>query len=186
MYKRQGNKYPQDTEVLKHKLDVRGLRICNAWFSTLFTSQPYEVTEEAFLKHRDRLYALGARVIGASEQGDSIQGKPLNIFGDQKPVYTEEEWKKVTEGFNRLGKLAAEKGMKLTCHHHMGTGVQTEAEICLLYTSQRLCRHAGGEPCLLQGYAQPGCAGGVHPGGEGAIRYHGQPHLKKRSALKYI
>ena len=46
-----GNKYPQDTEVLKHKLDVRGLRICNAWFSTLFTSQPYEVTEEAFLKH---------------------------------------------------------------------------------------------------------------------------------------
>ena len=124
-----GNKYPQDTEVLKHKLDVRGLRICNAWFSTLFTSQPYEVTEEAFLKHRDRLYALGARVIGASEQGNSIQGKPLNIFGDQKPVYTEEEWKKVTEGFNRLGKLAAEKGMKLTCHHHMGTGVQTEAEI---------------------------------------------------------
>lgn len=51
---------------------------------------------------------------------------------------------------------------------------------------QRLCRHAGGEPCLLQGYAQPGCAGGVHPGGEGAIRYHGQPHLKKRSAWRYI
>ena len=124
-----GNKYPQDVAVLKHKLDVRGLQICNAWFSTLFTSQPYEVTEEAFLKHRDRLYALGARMIGASEQGDSIQGKPINIFGNEKPVYTEEEWKKVCEGFNRLGKLAAEKGMKLTCHHHMGTGVQTVEEI---------------------------------------------------------
>ena len=123
-----GNKYPQDVEVLRHKLEVRGMCICNAWFSTLFTSQPYEVTEEAFIRHRDRLYALGARVIGASEQGNSIQGKPLNIFGD-KPVYTEEEWKKVTEGFNRLGRLAAEKGMKLTCHHHMGTGVQTVEEI---------------------------------------------------------
>ena len=123
-----GNKYPQDVEVLRHKLEVRGLRICNAWFSTLFTSQPYEVTEEAFIRHRDRLHALGARVIGASEQGNSIQGKPLNIFGD-KPVYTEEEWQKVTEGFNRLGRLAAEKGMKLTCHHHMGTGVQTVEEI---------------------------------------------------------
>ena len=44
-------------------------------------------------------------------------------------MYTEEEWKKVTEGFNRLGKLAAEKGMRLTCHHHMGTGVQTVEEI---------------------------------------------------------
>ena len=124
-----GNKYPQDVNVLRHKLEVRGLQICNAWFSTLFTSQPYEVTEEAFLKHRDRLYALGARMIGASEQGNSIQGKPLNIFGPEKPEYTEEEWHKVCEGFNRLGKLAAEKGMKLTCHHHMGTGVQTVAEI---------------------------------------------------------
>ena len=123
-----GNKYPQDVEVLRHKLEVRGMCICNAWFSTLFTSQPYEVTEEAFIRHRDRLHALGARVIGASEQGNSIQGKPLNIFGD-KPGYTEEEWKKVTEGFNRLGRLAAEKGMKLTCHHHMGTGVQTVEEI---------------------------------------------------------
>ncbi len=124
-----GNKYPQDVEVLKHKLDVRGMRICNAWFSTLFTSEPYEVTEEAFIRHRDRLHVLGAKVIGASEQGNSIQGKPLNIFGNDKPVYTEEEWKKVTEGYNRLGKLAAEKGMRLTCHHHMGTGVQTVAEI---------------------------------------------------------
>ena len=123
-----GNKYPQDVKVLRHKLEVRGMCICNAWFSTLFTSQPYEVTEEAFIRHRDRLHALGARVIGASEQGNSIQGKPLNIFGD-KPVYTEEEWKKVTEGFNRLGRLAVEKGMKLTCHHHMGTGVQTVEEI---------------------------------------------------------
>ena len=25
-----GNKYPQDVAVLKHKLDVRGLQICNA------------------------------------------------------------------------------------------------------------------------------------------------------------
>ena len=124
-----GNKYPQDVAVLKHKLDVRGLQICNAWFSTLFTSEPYEVTEQAFIRHRDRLFALGARMIGASEQGNSIQGKNINIFGDSKPVYTEEEWKKVCEGFNRLGRLAAEKGMKLTCHHHMGTGVQTVEEI---------------------------------------------------------
>ncbi|MBQ4581321.1 MAG: myo-inosose-2 dehydratase, partial [Clostridia bacterium] len=72
-----GNKYPQDVAVLKHKLDVRGLQICNAWFSTLFTSEPYEVTIRNFIAHRDRLHALGARVIGASEQGNSIQGKPL-------------------------------------------------------------------------------------------------------------
>ncbi len=124
-----GNKYPKDVAVLKHKLDVRGLTICNAWFSTLFISEPMEVTVKNFIEHRDRLYALGARVIGASEQGDSIQGKDLNIFGDNKPRWTDAEWDRVIAGYNELGKLAKEKGMTLTMHHHMGTGVQTAEEI---------------------------------------------------------
>ncbi len=123
-----GNKYPKDTAVLKHKLDVRGLTICNAWFSTLFTSEPYEVTVKNFIAHRDRLHALGAKVIGASEQGNSIQGKPVSIFGE-KPVYTDAQWDLIVKGFNEMGRLAKEKGMYFTIHHHMGTGVQTAEEI---------------------------------------------------------
>ena len=124
-----GNKYPQDPAVLKHYLDVRGLQICNAWFSSLFTSEPFEVTKKAFIAHRDRLNALGAKIIGASEQGNSIQGKPLNIFGPDKPVYTRDQWKAVAEGYNELGRLAKDVGMTLTIHHHMGTGIQTAEEI---------------------------------------------------------
>ncbi len=124
-----GNKYPRDPAVLKHYLDVRGLQICNAWFSSLFTSDPYEVTKEAFIAHRGRLNALGARIIGASEQGNSIQGKHLNIFGPDKPVFTSEQWKIVSEGYNKLGRLARDVGMTLTIHHHMGTGIQTAGEI---------------------------------------------------------
>ena len=124
-----GNKYPKDPAVLKHYLGVRGLKICNAWFSSLFTSEPYKVTEDAFIAHRDRLNTLGAKIIGASEQGNSIQGKPLNIFGPDKPVYTSEQWKAVSEGYNKLGRLARDAGMTLTIHHHMGTGIQTAEEI---------------------------------------------------------
>ena len=123
-----GNKYPKDVETLKHKLDVRGMRICNAWFSPLLLSEGYEATIEAFIKHRDFLHALGAKVIGASEQGNSIQGKDVSIFGE-KPVYTDEQWELIAKGFNEMGRLAKEKGMYFTVHHHMGTGVQTEAEI---------------------------------------------------------
>lgn len=123
-----GNKYPKDVETLKHKLDVRGMRICNAWFSSLLLSDGYEATIEAFIKHRDFLHALGAKVIGASEQGNSIQGKDLSIFG-AKPVYTDEQWALIAKGFNEMGRLAKEKGMYFTVHHHMGTGVQTEEEI---------------------------------------------------------
>ena len=125
-----GNKYPKDPEVLKHKLDVRGLQVCNAWFSSLLTSEPYEVTIQNFIAHRDKLNFLGAKVIGASEQGNSIQGKlDVPILGPDKPVYTEEQWKTVCKGFNEMGALAREKGMYFTVHHHMGTGVQTVEEI---------------------------------------------------------
>ncbi|MBQ6480082.1 MAG: hypothetical protein IJI45_03095, partial [Anaerolineaceae bacterium] len=80
-----GNKYPKDPEVLKHKLDVRGLQVCNAWFSSLLTSEPYEVTIQNFIAHRDKLNFLGAKIIGASEQGNSIQGKlDVPILGPDK------------------------------------------------------------------------------------------------------
>lgn len=123
-----GNKYPKDPDVLKHYLDVRDLRICNAWFSSLLLSDGYDATIEAFIKHRDFLHALGAKVIGASEQGNSIQGKNVSIFGN-KPVYTDEQWELIVKGFNEMGRLAREKDMYFTVHHHMGTGVQTADEI---------------------------------------------------------
>jgi inosose dehydratase len=123
-----GNKYPKDPKVLNKALELRGLTICNAWFSSFLTTKPYKEVEKEFIKHRDFLYAVGARVIGAAEQGHSIQGQDKPVF-DAKPVFTGEEWKNLCEGLNKLGKRAAEKGMRLTYHHHMGTGVQTAAEI---------------------------------------------------------
>lgn len=124
-----GNKYPGDTATLKHYLDVRGLQICNAWFSSYLTSKPYEETIEAFKAHCDKLYELGAKVIGASEQGNSIQGDLAKSILDEKPYYTEEEWQTVAKGFNEMGAYARSKGMYFTVHHHMGTGVQTVEEI---------------------------------------------------------
>jgi inosose dehydratase len=124
-----GNKYPKDAAILKKYLDLRGLSVCNAWFSTYFTSRAEEETIKAFIRHRDFLHALGAKVIGASEQGNSIQGRlDMPILGS-KPVYTDKEWSQVAVGLERLAVLAKEKGMLLSYHHHMGTGVQYMDEI---------------------------------------------------------
>lgn len=124
-----GNKYPRDPEVLKSYLEPRGLSVASAWISLYLTSEPYEVTEEAFIKHRDFLYEMGAKVIVVSEQGNSIQGKLDKALFKEKPVFTEEEWKLLIEGLEKLGKLAHEKDMEIVYHHHMGTGVQTTEEI---------------------------------------------------------
>lgn len=123
-----GNKYPKDKEVLKKALGLRGLTICNQWFSAFLISKPFEETANAFSKQLDFLKYEGADVIGVSEQSYSIQGKDQPIF-EGKYVMNDHEWDLLCSGLNRLGKIAKEKGMKLTFHHHMGTVVQNEDEI---------------------------------------------------------
>ncbi|KGI37515.1 myo-inosose-2 dehydratase [Clostridium tetani] len=124
-----GNKYPRDTKVLKRALELRDMQIASAWFSAFLTTKPYEETEKAFIKHRDFLYEMRSKVIVISEQGHSIQGKMETPIFEEKPIFTEEEWKDLAKGLNKLGKLAKEKNMKVVYHHHMGTGVQTTEEI---------------------------------------------------------
>lgn len=124
-----GNKYPKDVKVLKKALDLRGLQIASAWFSSFLTTKPYEETKKAFIEHRDFLHAMGAKVIVVSEQGHSIQGQMDTPIFDGKYIMNEEEWKMLADGLNKLGKLAQEKDMKIVYHHHMGTVVQTTEEI---------------------------------------------------------
>ncbi|NQX45558.1 myo-inosose-2 dehydratase [Paenibacillus tritici] len=127
-----GNKYPRSPAVLRRALELRGLEIASAWFSAYLTVRPYEETAEAFCIHRDFLHEMGAKVIVVSEQGRSIQGQMDTPLFAEKPVFDDQEWAALAAGLGGLGRLAAEKGMTLVYHHHMGTGVQTAAEITRL------------------------------------------------------
>lgn len=123
-----GNKYPKDPVELKKALDLRGMQICNAWFSSFLLTKPYEEVEADFIKHISFLKEMGAKVVGISEQSYSIQGTDKPIF-EAKYVMNDAEWDVFCKGLNRLGKTAKDMGITLTLHHHMGTVVQTEAEI---------------------------------------------------------
>jgi len=123
-----GSKYPRDPAVLKPMLDIRGIEIVNAWFSTFFANGDKAKTIDEFINHRDFLHAMGAKVIGCSEQSLSIQGTTKAVL-EEKPHFTDEQWRLTVEGYNELAKLAAEKGMTVGLHHHMGTGIQTTAEV---------------------------------------------------------
>ncbi|MEI8201300.1 MAG: myo-inosose-2 dehydratase [Eubacteriales bacterium] len=130
-----GNKYPHDPDVLKSYLAVRDLQIASAWFSSFLTTKPHEDTMAEFIAHRDFLHAMGSKVIVVSEQGHSIQGQISTPVFEEKYVMNDEEWDLLTTGLEKLGMLAAEKGMKVVYHHHMGTVVQTTEEIDRLMVS---------------------------------------------------
>ena len=155
-----GTKYPKDKDVLKKALDLRGLQICNGWFSSLFTSdKPIEYTLDLFNKHADFTYFLGARVVGIGECGVTIHGdesRPLS----QAPVLSDQQFEKLAKGLNGIAKLAQAKGMKTAFHYHIGTGVQSmeETEKLLAMTDPDLVglvfdtghsTLAGGDPVKL-------------------------------------
>lgn len=125
-----GNKYPKDPEVLKKALELRGVEICNQWFSSFLITKPFEEVEKEFRAQLAFLKAMGAKVIGASEQSHSVQGQmDTPVFG-HKYEMNDEEWDTFCTGMNKLGKIAKEEyGIALTFHHHMGTVVQSLAEV---------------------------------------------------------
>ena len=124
-----GNKYPKDPEVLKKALELRGVEICNQWFSSFLLTKPFEEVEAEFRAQLAFLKAMGSKIIGASEQSYSVQGQmETPVFG-HKYVMNEEEWNTLCTGLNKLGKIAKEEyDISLTFHHHMGTVVQTAEE----------------------------------------------------------
>lgn len=124
-----GNKYPASPKLLKKALKLRKLQVANSWFSAFLTTEPYGKVEAEFRKKCKFLKAVGAKRVGVSEQGHSIQGQMDTPVFDEKFVMNDAEWQLFTDGLNKLGAVAAEYGITLTYHHHMGTVVQTEAEI---------------------------------------------------------
>lgn len=125
-----GNKYPKDPGILKKALQLRGVEICNQWFSSFLISKPFEEVEKEFRAQLGFLKAMGAKIIGASEQSYSVQGQQETPVFGQKYVMDDKEWELLCSGLDRLGKIAKEEyGISLTFHHHMGTVVQNPDEV---------------------------------------------------------
>ena len=124
-----GNKYPRDTTILKKALDLRGLQICNQWFSYELTTKSLEENRKDFEQLLDFLEAMGAKVIGGGEVGNSCQGQlDVPVFEGKGMLHTDADWRLFCFKLNELGKIAADRGFKLAFHHHMGTCIQSLAE----------------------------------------------------------
>ncbi|MEU8887920.1 myo-inosose-2 dehydratase [Streptomyces sp. NPDC048442] len=124
-----GHKYPSDAAELKAALDLRGLEISEPWTSTYFTiSKMRHRTIAAFEETLEHLRALGGSELVVAEFGASSHLLPVDVFAN-RPQFTNAQWDALTSGLDELGKIATSAGMRLSYHHHMGTGVQTRADI---------------------------------------------------------
>lgn len=123
-----GGKFPADPKALKKALDLRGIKIASQWFSSFLCTTPYEENERSFAAQLDFLEAVGADRVNVCELSYNLFAEECSMFGANKPIAADAEWDRLTEGLNKLGKIAAKRGFKLCFHHHMATVVQTIAE----------------------------------------------------------
>ncbi|MFE2263083.1 myo-inosose-2 dehydratase [Streptomyces griseosporeus] len=130
-----GHKCPTDAAELKAALDLRGLTVSEPWTSTYFTiGRMRQKTIAAFEETLAHIRALGGTELVVAEFGGSSHLLPVDVFAN-RPVFTDAQWDALTSGLEELGKIAASAGMKLSYHHHMGTGVMTRADIDRLMAS---------------------------------------------------
>lgn len=129
-----GHKFPTDARVLRAALELRGLSVTEPWASTFFTVQGMERrTLDGFEEQLAFIKDVGGETVVVAEFGHAVHQQPVSLFAN-KPVFDDDQWRRLTQGLNRLGERAAAAGMKLCYHHHMGTGVQTRAEVDRLMT----------------------------------------------------
>ncbi|MET8856354.1 myo-inosose-2 dehydratase [Streptomyces sp. NPDC004579] len=130
-----GHKYPSDAAELKAALDLRGLSVSEPWTSTYFTiGRMREKTVAAFEETLTHIKSLGGTELVVAEFGASSHLLPVDVFAN-RPDFTDSQWDALSSGLNELGGIAASAGLKLSYHHHMGTGVMTRADIDRLMAS---------------------------------------------------
>ncbi len=150
-----GHKFPQEPSALKAVLEPRNLRYVSGWHSLNLLVNSVEDEKNAIQPALDLLKAMGSTVIIVCETSNAIHGdndKPLS----ERPVLEEARWEEFGAGVEALAEYAAQQGIALVYHHHMGTVVQSEDEIDLLmhhtgpHTKLLLdtghCLFGGGDP----------------------------------------
>ncbi|MEL7526545.1 MAG: TIM barrel protein, partial [Pseudomonadota bacterium] len=122
-----GHRWPDDPEELKQLLGSHGLRFISGWYSLNLLAQSVEEEKTAIQPHLDKLKHNGCKVCIACETSNTIQGSDVDI--STSPVLSGEEMSAFGAKVEELSAFCADQGIDLVYHHHMGTVVETLAEI---------------------------------------------------------
>ena len=150
-----GHKLPTTAAGVEKELGGRGLRFISGWHSLNLLTNSVADEKAAMQPFLDFLKSVGSTVIITCETSNAIHGAD-DIAVNDKPSLAASDWQTFGAGVEALAQFAANQGIKLVYHHHMGTIVETPAEIDLFMANtgpatQLLfdtghCYFGGGDP----------------------------------------
>ena len=123
-----GHKFPRDASVLKPTLDEFDLKLVSGWYSGQLLIRDSKDEWKAMSLHADLLENMGCKVLIFAEVTGCIHST-VGTRLSQRPRMGSADWQQFGERLSELAKNSANRGLRFCYHHHMGTVVQTVADI---------------------------------------------------------
>jgi myo-inosose-2 dehydratase len=123
-----GHKFPRDPGELASVLERFGLACISGWYSAELLARDAAAELTHLRSHLDLLKAVGSTVLVFADTSGAIHGdlrRPLA----QRPQLAPGDWRQFGRRVTEVATATAAEGVQLVYHHHMGTVVQSEADI---------------------------------------------------------
>jgi myo-inosose-2 dehydratase len=123
-----GHKFPREAGELTRVLQRFGLACVSGWYSAQLLLRDATAELTHLRAHLDLLKALGSPVLVFADVSGAVhsdRSKPLA----QRPRLAAGEWRELGRRVTQVAVATAAEGVRLAYHHHMGTVVQSEADI---------------------------------------------------------
>ncbi|MCK6452081.1 MAG: myo-inosose-2 dehydratase [Alphaproteobacteria bacterium] len=123
-----GGKFPRRTEELKPILDRHGLALVSGWYSARLLERDARAEIAAMGDHLDLMAGMGCAVMVFAETTGATHGGRQEPAGARR-VIEEAEWPEYARRVAAVAEHMQARGVRLAFHHHMGTPVQSAADI---------------------------------------------------------
>lgn len=123
-----GGKFPRDPERLAPLLERHGLSLISGWYGAHLLLR--DACEEAaeLQGHLDLLKRMGCKVLVFAEVTSCTHAES-DIGVSRRPRMKRSEWALFVDRVGELARMTADQGVRLAYHHHVGTVVQSAADI---------------------------------------------------------
>ena len=123
-----GHKFPRESQALKAALAPFGMACISGWYSAELLRRDADEEMRHLRPHLDLLKAMGSTVLVFAETSNAIHGdrsKPLS----QRPVMKAGDWAEFGRRITQVAERTLAEGVRLVYHHHIGTIVESAADI---------------------------------------------------------
>lgn len=123
-----GHKFPRDAAELKPILASHGIALVSGWYSGRLLARDSKSEIAAMEAHAALLAKMGCDVLIFAEVTGCIHSD-VTARLSRRPRIGGSDWRKFGQRMSDVGKAAADFGLRLCYHHHMGTVVQSRDDI---------------------------------------------------------